>query len=83
MGTVRALRAAGATRKIAVVGFDDFPLADLVEPALTVIRQDVQRIGAEVGRILLDRLNGAGGPPHHLVLAPTLVQRGSGEIPPA
>lgn len=82
VGTVRALRAAGAQREIAVVGFDDFPLADLVEPALTVIRQDVQRIGAEVGRILLDRLNGEGGPPRHLVIEPTLVQRGSGEIPP-
>lgn len=82
IGTVRALRAAGMTRDIAVVGFDDFPLADLVEPALTVIRQDVQRIGTEVGRILLDRLSGADGPPRHLVLEPTLVRRGSGEIQP-
>ena len=82
VGTVRALRAAGAVREVAVVGFDDFPMADLVEPPLTVIRQDVQRIGVEVARILLDRLNGAGGPPQHVVLEPTLVQRGSGEIPP-
>jgi LacI family transcriptional regulator len=82
VGTVRALRAAGATREIAVVGFDDFPLADLVEPALTVVRQDVRLIGAEVGRILLDRIDGASGPPRHLVVDPTLVQRGSGEIRP-
>ncbi len=82
VGTVRALRVAGAVREVAVVGFDDFPMADLVEPPLTVIRQDVQRIGVEVARILLDRLNGAGGPPQHVVLEPTLVQRGSGEIPP-
>ncbi|WP_202869965.1 LacI family DNA-binding transcriptional regulator [Kribbella caucasensis] len=82
VGTVRALRAAGAVREVAVVGFDDFPMADLVEPPLTVIRQDVQQIGAEVARILLDRLNGAGGPPQHVVLEPTLIQRGSGEIPP-
>ena len=82
VGTVRALRAAGATRDVAVVGFDDFPLADLVEPALTVIRQDVRLIGAEVARILLARIDGEGGPPRHLVVDPTLVQRGSGEIRP-
>ncbi|GAA1521276.1 LacI family DNA-binding transcriptional regulator [Kribbella lupini] len=80
IGAVRALRSAGLSHQIALVGFDDFPTADLVEPALTVIRQDVQRIGAEVGRLLLDRLDGAAGPPKHLVLEPSLVRRGSGEI---
>ncbi|WP_433012314.1 LacI family DNA-binding transcriptional regulator [Kribbella sp. CA-294648] len=82
IGAVRALRAADVARKVALVGFDDFPLADLIEPALTVIRQDVRRIGTEVGRILLDRLAGDSGPPQHVVLEPTLVRRGSGEIPP-
>ena len=43
-GTVRALRQRGLSRSVAVVGFDDFPLADLLTPALTVIRQDVGRI---------------------------------------
>lgn len=82
IGAVRALRAADLSRKVALVGFDDFPLADLVEPALTVIRQDVRRIGTEVGRILLDRLAGDSRPPQHVVLEPSLVRRGSGEVPP-
>ncbi|MFK4088250.1 LacI family DNA-binding transcriptional regulator [Kribbella sp. NPDC020789] len=82
IGAVRALRAAGLSHKIALVGFDDFPMADLVEPALTVIRQDVRRIGAEVGRLLLNRLNGDAGPPVHVLIEPILVRRGSGEIPP-
>jgi hypothetical protein len=68
----------GLSRQIALVGFDDFPLADLVEPAITVVRQDVQRIGTEVDRILLDRL---ADPPRHIVLEPSLVCRGSGENP--
>ncbi|MET7280718.1 LacI family DNA-binding transcriptional regulator [Kribbella sp. NPDC005582] len=80
IGAVRALRSAGLSHQVALVGFDDFPMADLVEPALTVIRQDVQRIGAEVGRLLLTRLAGDTAPPKHVVLEPTLVQRGSGEI---
>ncbi|TCC06413.1 LacI family transcriptional regulator [Kribbella soli] len=82
VGAVRALRSAGMVRKVALVGFDDFPLADLIEPGLTVIRQDVRRIGAEVGRILLGRLAGDNGPPQHLVLKPSLIRRGSGEILP-
>ena len=82
IGSVRALRAAGLIHQVALVGFDDFPMADLVEPALTVVRQDVRRIGAEVGRILLDRLGGSSAPPQHVVLEPTLVIRGSGESPP-
>ncbi|MEU4192430.1 LacI family DNA-binding transcriptional regulator [Kribbella sp. NPDC026611] len=81
IGAVRALRSAGLSRQVGLVGFDDFPMADLVEPALTVIRQDVRRIGGEVGRILLARLSGDTAPPNHVVLAPTLVPRGSGEIP--
>ncbi|TDU88011.1 LacI family transcriptional regulator [Kribbella voronezhensis] len=82
VGAVRALRSAGVIGKVALVGYDDFPLADLVEPALTVIRQDVRRIGTEVGQILLDRLGGDSGPPRRVVLEPALVIRGSGEIPP-
>ena len=81
VGAVRALRSAGLSHQVALVGFDDFPMADLVEPALTVIRQDVQRIGTEVGRILLERLAGDRSAPKHLVLAPSLICRGSGEIP--
>ena len=82
IGAVRALRAAGLSRQIALVGFDDFPLADVLSPGLTVIRQDLTRIGDEVGRLLFNRLDGDRSEPVHLVLDPTLVVRGSGEIPP-
>lgn len=82
IGAVRALRAAGRSHLVALVGFDDFPLADVLEPALTVVRQDVARVGDEVGRLLFARLDGETSGPVHVVLEPSLVVRGSGEIPP-
>ena len=82
-GTVRALRRRGLSRSVAVVGFDDFPLADLLTPALTVIRQDVGRIGRLTAEMLLARIDGDTSPPNRVVVEPTLVLRGSGEIPPA
>ena len=83
VGAVKALRAHGRTREIALVGFDDFPLADVLDPGLTVMRQDVRRIGAEVARLLFARIDGDERPPAHLVLEPLLVVRGSGEIRPS
>lgn len=81
-GAIRALRASGCSRRVALVGFDDFPLADLLDPPLTVVRQDVRRIGAAVGEMLLARMDGDASAPRHLEIEPTLVVRGSGEVPP-
>ncbi|GAB3887387.1 LacI family DNA-binding transcriptional regulator [Terrabacter terrigena] len=83
IGAVRALRSLGLSHDVAVIGFDDFPLADLLEPALTVVRQNVGQIGAEVGRLLFSRIAGDTSPPRHVVIEPTLVVRGSGEIRPS
>jgi LacI family transcriptional regulator len=82
MGAIRALRQRGFEREVAVVGFDDFPMADMVDPPVTVIRQDLGQIGAETTRLLFARIDGADGPPERIVLMPELVPRGSGEIRP-
>jgi LacI family transcriptional regulator len=82
IGALRALRQRGLGGKVALVGFDDFPLADLVDPPLTVIRQNVALIGAEASRLLFARIDGDRSVPQHLVITPELVLRGSGEIPP-
>jgi LacI family transcriptional regulator len=81
-GAVRALRQRGLSDSVALVGFDDFPLADLVTPALTVVRQDVGRIGRLTADLILGRIDGDTSPPQRIVVEPTLVMRGSGEIPP-
>jgi LacI family transcriptional regulator len=79
VGAVQALRASGA--RLALVGFDDFPLADLLEPGMTVVAQDVGEIGRSAAELLFARIAGATTPPQVLTTQPTLVPRGSGEIP--
>ncbi|MBR7744927.1 LacI family DNA-binding transcriptional regulator [Phycicoccus sp. BSK3Z-2] len=81
-GAIRALAERGVQHRVALVGFDDYPLADLVDPPLTVVKQNVPRIGRAVGELLFARVAGDPSPPRHLVVEPTLVPRGSGEIPP-
>jgi LacI family transcriptional regulator len=82
IGAVRALRQLNLAELIALVGFDDFPMADLVTPALTVVRQDVLAIGEKAADLLFARMDGHGVAPQEVVVSTTLVRRGSGEIPP-
>ena len=80
VGVIRALRALGLTRQVAVVGFDDFFTADLLEPGVTCVQQAVHDQGVTAIDLLLSRLDGEKGPPRAVVLPTTLVVRGSGEI---
>jgi LacI family transcriptional regulator len=82
IGVLRALHRAGRHREVAVVGFDDFPLADLLEPAVTVVAQDPVAMGRTAARALFERIEGESGPPREFRIPTTLIPRGSGEIPP-
>lgn len=70
-------------REIAVVGFDDFPFAELMDPPVTVVGQDAAELGRCGALQLFRRLDGEAGPVQEIVLATRLVARGSGEITPA
>jgi LacI family transcriptional regulator len=83
IGVIRALRAAGLHERVAVVGFDDIPLADLLQPAVSVIAQDPAAIGARACEILLRRMDGDPSPAQTYTITTRLIARGSGEIPPA
>lgn len=83
IGALRALRRAGRQHDVALVGFDDIVLADMVDPGLTVVAQDPGALGAAAASILFGRLDGDDAPPHHVVIGVELIPRGSGEIPPA
>jgi LacI family transcriptional regulator len=82
IGALHALRELGLERSTALVGFDDIELADLVEPAVTVVAQDPAAIGRAAADMLFGRLDGDDSPPEHVVIDVELIARGSGEIPP-
>lgn len=82
VGAVRVLRRLGLSHHVALVGFDDLPLADVLDPPMTVVQQDVAEVGRLTADLLFQRIDGDRSPTQHLVLIPTLLARGSGEIPP-
>lgn len=76
-----ALRAVGSVRRsVAVVGFDDFRLADLLPLPATVVAGDVEEMGRRAAVRLLERIHGDASPPHRDVLPVGLHVRGSGEV---
>jgi LacI family transcriptional regulator len=79
VGAVDAIRGAGGG--VALVGFDDFPVADLLDPAVTVVSQDIAEIGRTAAELLFERLGGSHRPAVTVVTEPRLVVRGSGELP--
>jgi LacI family transcriptional regulator, galactose operon repressor len=79
-GAIRALRRLGLEERVALVGFDDFPLADLVRPAVSVVAQDPATIGLIAATVLFARLTGDRTPATVHVVPTTLICRGSGEI---
>ncbi|WP_427016370.1 LacI family DNA-binding transcriptional regulator [Pseudarthrobacter sp. P1] len=79
-GVLRALREAGASKRVALVGFDDFPLADLLDPGVTVIAQHPDRIGALAAERILARIDGDRSEPRTYIVPTELIARGSGEI---
>jgi LacI family transcriptional regulator, repressor for deo operon, udp, cdd, tsx, nupC, and nupG len=60
LGALRAIRDRGLTvpRDIALVGFDDLPIAAYSEPTLTTVRQPVEEMCYRAAEILLDILDG-------------------------
>jgi len=82
IGGVRALRGAGLERRVALIGFDDIVLADVLEPAISVAAQDPLAMGRAAAERLFRRLDGDTSPSVHDVIPVELVLRGSGEIRP-
>ena len=59
-GALRALARAGrrVPEDVAVVGFDDSPVAELTEPPLTSVAQPIEVMGQRMAGSLLRRING-------------------------
>lgn len=81
--TVLVLRAlTGRRHRRALVGFDDFELADLLDPPITVVCHDGWELGRSAAEMLFARLDGDTAPPRRLELSARLLPRGSGEVNP-
>jgi LacI family transcriptional regulator len=83
IGARMALQHMGAEQAIAHVGFDDIPLAELLDPGITVIAQDPPALGTLAAQMLLHRIRDPNGVPEAVEVPTRLVARGSGEISPA
>jgi LacI family transcriptional regulator len=83
IGGVRALRRAGRERDVALIGFDDISLADMLDPAISVMAQDPQALGRAAADQLFRRLDGDTATAVHVVIPVSLIARGSGEILPS
>jgi LacI family transcriptional regulator len=82
IGAIHALQRLGLQHRVALVGFDDFPLADLLDPRVSVVAQDPSAIGRAAAELLFARLDGDSRPPQQVVVPTRLIARGSGELRP-
>lgn len=79
---MQALKELGLSRAVALVGFGDFTLSDMLDPGITVVAQHPEHIGRAAAKRILARLNGDPQEPRTHIVPSELVLRGSGEIPP-
>ena len=61
----------------AMLSFDDFDLADMLTPSLSVVLQPADMLGREAATLLFERLKGRGGPSRSMVLPTSLILRES------
>lgn len=78
-GALRALDAAPGGERVALVGFDDFDLADLL--GVTVVAYDVAELGRRAADLVMSP-RAPGAPARTLTVDTRLVPRGTGERPP-
>lgn len=78
VGALRAIRDRGLRipEDVAVVGFDDLPLAQYTSPPLTTVRQPLNDMAAHAVRVLIEQIRGQG-PTASVRLPARLVVRAS------
>jgi len=90
VGALQALRDVGlgtgadampGSRRVALVGFDDFELADLLH--VTVVGYDVVEMGRKAAALAVSRAESPELPPRLVVVPTRLLVRGTGEVPVA
>lgn len=82
MGATRALHELDLHTKIALIGFDDIDLADVVRPGVSVVPQHPLELGRQAAEILFARIEGSTAAPLQEILHSAVIERGSGELLP-
>lgn len=85
LASVRTLKALSVEipARLSLVGFDDYAVAEYIEPALTTVRQPLEAMGASAVRLLAGRIRGEiGGQAVRQVLPVDFVVRKSTAGPP-
>ena len=82
VGALKALRQAGwrVPQDIALVSFDDVPIAAAIEPALTTVRQPIESMGSMATEVLLSILESSPqeeASVHRIILPTELIIRAS------
>jgi DNA-binding LacI/PurR family transcriptional regulator len=79
IGVLKALREAGVSmpHQMSLVGFDDLPTAELLDPPLTVVQQPTYQMGAQAAELLVRRLEEPTVAVEKVLLVGTLIVRGS------
>ncbi|HEY7223173.1 MAG TPA: LacI family DNA-binding transcriptional regulator [Micromonosporaceae bacterium] len=72
-----AARGVSCPDDVSVVGFNDMPFVDKLNPPLTTARIPHYELGAEAARMLLEDLRMPQRPPRTVLLPPSLIVRGS------
>lgn len=76
VGAIRVLRARNP--QVALLGFDDIELADMLSLPIAVVVHDPTAMGQQAARLLFGRIAGDQRPPQRITLPTQLVVRGSG-----
>jgi DNA-binding LacI/PurR family transcriptional regulator len=85
VGALATLASAGrrVPADVAVVGYDDSPVATSTTPQLTSVRQPIESMGREVARLLLDGIETQDLVHRRVILTTELVRRASSAGRPA
>jgi len=83
MGCYDALAAEGlrCPADVSIVGFNDMPFIDRLQPPLTSVRVPQREIGTAAADLLLAQLGDGSQPAREMLLEPTLIVRGSTAAP--
>jgi len=67
----------GVPEDVAVVGFDDSPVASTIRPTLTTVRQPIVAMGRQMAELLLRQIGDREGAPSRVIFPTELVVRES------